>query len=221
MNGHLRVEVARFTLSPLRSNCYVISSNREAVVIDPGWRQGLESVIEYIDSNGLRVTGIIATHGHFDHVMGVNALREATGAGFKIHELDVGLIEVSARRAEELLGLKLEEPPEPDGTLREGDKIRVGSVELEVIHTPGHTRGSITLVWDKLAFTGDTLFKGTIGRIDLPESSPKKMEESLRKLLQLSLQTTIYPGHGPPTTVTEEKAQNPFLARIARGEPLA
>nr|MEB3860019.1 MBL fold metallo-hydrolase [Desulfurococcales archaeon] len=191
MGSSLRVTV--FQLSPLQSNCYIVSHGREALVIDPGWPEGVDRILDYVDSAGYRIGLIVATHGHFDHVMGVDAVKEATGAKFAIHHLDVELINRSARIARELLGLNAK-PPEPDDTLTEGETITVGGERLEVIHTPGHTRGSIVLAGHRIAFTGDTIFKGTIGRVDLPESSPEDMERSLAKILRLHPKTTLYPG---------------------------
>ncbi|MCX8196106.1 MAG: MBL fold metallo-hydrolase [Acidilobaceae archaeon] len=218
----------RFELGPLRANCYILEHGGEALVIDPGWPYGLEEVLRRVK----RVKAIVATHGHFDHVGGVALAKEITGAPFAIHERDVEL----ARRARELtlryLGVEVPEVPPPDFTLREGEAIEVGGLEVRVIETPGHTMGSISLlipqgvfVGDLLiaskralsmtsygaVFTGDTLFRGTVGRVDLPHSSAELMRESLRKLASLPRETVVYPGHGPPTTIGEELEHNPYL----------
>jgi len=233
------LEVARWTLGPLRSNCYLVSSGGEAIIIDPGWHEDVGVVLDEVKRRGLKVNVIIATHGHFDHVVGVPIVKKELSAPFAIHGADVDIARRAHRSAYRYLGVEPPEVPEPDMLLKEGDTVEVGGVKLRILETPGHTPGSITIVGEveaftgdllmeahralsktytePIAFTGDTLFKGTIGRVDLPGSSPKQMIESLRKIARLNPRTTIYPGHGPPTTLNEELKNNQYLKVALEG----
>jgi len=233
------LEVSRWALGPLRSNCYLASHMGEAVIIDPGWHEDVGVVIEEVKRRGLKVKAIIATHGHFDHVSGVAIVKRELGAPFAIHPADLELARRASRTAYRYIGVEPPEVPEPDLLLKEGDVIEVGGLKLRIMETPGHTPGSITILggieaftgdalieayrvisrtyMEPIAFTGDTLFKGTIGRVDLPGSSPSKMVESLRKLASLDPRTIIYPGHGPPTTLREELENNQYLKTLIEG----
>mgnify|MGYP001770622543 CR=1 FL=1 len=236
------LEVTRWVLGPLRSNCYLISSRGEAVIVDPGWHEDVGVVVDEVRRRGLKVKAVIATHGHFDHVSGVAIVKRELGAPFAIHEADVGLARRAHRSAYRYLGVEPPEVPEPDILLKEGDVVEVGGVKLRILETPGHTPGSITILGEleafvgdilmeahramaktyaePIAFTGDTLFKGTIGRVDLPGSSPNSMIESLRKLARLDPRTIIYPGHGPQTTLAEELENNQYLRAALEDRPL-
>lgn len=225
------VSVKRYPLGPLKSNCYVVESDGEVMIIDPGWPEWLDEVLK-----GLRnVKYIIATHGHFDHVSGVAVAKSLTGALYGIHERDVELSRRARSAALRYLGVEVPEVPSPDFTLKEGDRLELGEVEVRVVETPGHTMGSISLlvpagafVGDVLlasqrvlsmtsygaVFTGDTLFKGAVGRVDFAHSSAELMRESLRKLGRLPRETIVYPGHGAPTTIGEEIENNPYLREV-------
>jgi glyoxylase-like metal-dependent hydrolase (beta-lactamase superfamily II) len=190
----------RLTVGALSTNCYIVGCNetKEAIIIDPGMDNKSEAkiILEEINRNDLQVKFIVNTHGHMDHTSGNRIVKEATGASTLIHELDAPM----------LMGFNT-----ADKTLHDEETIQAGKIRLKVLHTPGHTQGSICLLGENAVFTGDTLFAGSIGRTDLPESSDKAMRGSIKKLTALSDQLKVYPGHGPATTMGEEKKSNPFL----------
>jgi hydroxyacylglutathione hydrolase len=186
-----------FAVGWLSTNCYVVGcrETREAAVIDPGMetRKETEQILDFIEENGFKVKYIINTHGHPDHTSGNNAIKEATGAPVLIHESD-------------------SEGVNADRKLRDGDTIQVGNFKLIVLHTPGHTPDGISLLVDNAVFTGDALFAGSIGRTDFPGGSYKELIRSIKtKLMCLPDSFTVYCGHGPSTTIGDEKLYNPFL----------
>jgi glyoxylase-like metal-dependent hydrolase (beta-lactamase superfamily II) len=199
----VRVELEVFVLGPLLTNCYVVWEGEEAVVVDPGGKE-VEEVANFLEGRGLKLKYVVATHGHFDHVMGVKRLKSLIpGAKFLLREEDLPLVEKGEQTAR-FFNMEGYERPEVDGFLGE----EVGS--LKVIHTPGHTMGSVCLLSGRYLFTGDTLFKGTVGRVDLGGDA-KKLMESLELLKLLPDDLVVLPGHGPPTTLGEEKRENPFM----------
>jgi glyoxylase-like metal-dependent hydrolase (beta-lactamase superfamily II) len=186
---------------------------REAIVIDPGVGTSNEARLlkNYIDSENLRVKYVINTHGHIDHTSGNGVVKEMTGAPIMIHEKDAPLLGELGGKIAELFGIKCSSP-KADGYLKEGDIISFGEHTLTVMHTPGHSLGGISLVGKKLVFTGDTLFAGSVGRTDLPGGSYKSLMKSLKeKIMLLPDDFAIYPGHGPSSTIGEERRSNPFL----------
>ena len=211
--------IEQFELGPLATNCYLVYSGDRAIVVDPGWPSDVEAVYRRVRRLGLRVEAIIATHGHFDHVLGVGRLRRLLGyePSFMAHRGDVSMIASAHLVAEQWLGLRLDPPPVPDGFLREGSSIRLDSVELGVWETPGHSPGSITLLAEGFVLVGDVLFRGSIGRVDLPGSSWEEMRRSLRRLTGLPRETRVYPGHGPPTTIGLELVDNYFVREAVEG----
>ncbi|BDB99130.1 MBL fold metallo-hydrolase [Saccharolobus caldissimus] len=201
--------VKSFITGPLATNSYVIYDNDKAVVIDAGG--DMKEVIDFIRKNKLNLSYIIATHGHFDHVMGVNQLkREFPSSIFLINERDLGLLKRASSMALSLLNLMISDVTLPDGYVKEGDEIRLGEGKLKVIETPGHTMGSICILANGYIFTGDTLFYGTVGRTDLG-GSEKLLRDSLERLKGLQDELIVYPGHGPFTILGYEKVKNPFL----------
>lgn len=201
--------VKSFITGPLATNSYVIYDNDKAVVIDAGG--DMKEVIDFIRKNKLNLSYIIATHGHFDHVMGVNQLkREFPSSIFLINERDLGLLKRASSMALSLLNLMISDVTLPDGYVKEGDEIRLGEGKLKVIETPGHTMGSICILANGYIFTGDTLFYGTVGRTDLG-GSEKLLRGSLERLKGLQDELIVYPGHGPFTILGYEKVKNPFL----------
>jgi len=205
----------RLTVGFLGTNCYLVTCEKtlEAIIIDPGFgADETENVLREITEKDLRLKYVVDTHGHADHVSGNGALKQATGAEILIHEDDAPLFADPWRNLSKMMGLTVASPP-ADQLLREGDLIRVGSSELEVMHTPGHTAGSISLhcASDGIVFTGDTLFAGSIGRTDLPGSSFEDIVGSLSRLMGLPAQTVVYPGHGEKTTIGKERRENPFV----------
>ena len=189
----------------LSTNCYVVSDHdtKEAVIIDPGldYESEAQQIIDYIEQAQLKIRYIINTHGHSDHIKGDIVFQDKYRVPICIHKLDAYFIE----------SVKTDGAP-PNVILEEGSIIQFGNVTLKVLHTPGHSAGSICLVGDHLVFTGDTLFAGGIGRTDFPEGSMTDMNRSLKKLEELPLNTLIYPGHGETSIMGEEKRVNPFLS---------
>jgi hydroxyacylglutathione hydrolase len=203
-------------VGPLACNCYVVgdSVTKQAIVIDPGG--DAQDLLATITEEGLTVTAIVATHAHFDHVLAAEALREATGAPFHMHAADRPLLDWIGPSMEMFLGVPGQEPPEVDNDAPEGDKLIAGDVEFEILHTPGHSPGSISLVTARALFPGDTLFAGSVGRTDLPGGDTQQLVDAVRgKLFALDDDLPVYPGHGPPTTIEREKTSNPFVGQGA------
>jgi len=204
-----------FTFGMYLTNCYVVGceETKEAIVIDPGFDRDREAkeVLKFIEQNGLHVKYIVNTHGHADHTAGNGIIKKATGALILIHEDDVIMLTTVAKTLSRVFGLRVTSPP-ADRTLQDGDIIQVGRIKLVVLHTPGHSMGGISLLGENVVFTGDTLFAGSIGRTDFPGASFEEIMQSIKtKLVTLPDQFKAYPGHGPPTTIGEEKKHNPFL----------
>lgn len=198
-------------VGPLAVNAYVVEdpAARKAVVVDPGGDG--EALLAEIGGLGLTVEKILLTHGHFDHVGAVGVLREKTGAPVYVHADDVERM-LGARRQGMLFGLSLQNPPKPDHLVGDGDTVPFGGREFLVAHTPGHTPGCVCYITDGMAFVGDLIFAGSIGRTDLPGGSYDTLIESVRnRIFTLPEETVLFPGHGPATTVGEEKRSNPFF----------
>lgn len=206
--------IKMLTLRPLYTNCYVVScaETREALVIDPGSEivGENERILREVNQHRLRVKYIVNTHGHPDHIGGNGIVKKATGALILIHEYDAPMLTSGAGNLSRLLGLNVTSPP-ADRMLHEGDVIQAGKIKLKVLHTPGHSRGGVSLLGDGVVFTGDTLFAGSIGRYDLSGASFEELMHSLKRLAALPDHVKVYPGHGPTSTVGEEKRNNPFL----------
>lgn len=198
-------------VGPIQANCYIVGSEekREGIVIDPG--ADAELILEEIEHLGLTITKIVNTHGHMDHIGAVAAVAKATRAPFAIHKDEVAVLQDRMHR---LLDLH-PSPPEPlvpDILLSGGDSIEVGELSFTVIHTPGHSPGGICLYRPGLLFSGDTLFNYGVGRADLPGGNWWQLLNSIHtKLLILPDDTIVYPGHGPETTIGQERRLNPFL----------
>ena len=197
----------------LQCNCSVFGdeASREGLVVDPG--DQIDDVLEIIERHGLHLKAIIITHAHIDHIGGAQKLKQATGAPVYMNLNDMELQKGLDRQAA-WLGV---EPPEPvaiDAPARDGDRLVIGATELLVLHTPGHTQGSISL-WipaEEKLVAGDTLFRDSIGRTDLPGGDGRQILRSIHdKLLPLPEQTVVIPGHGAKTTIGREKRENHFL----------
>jgi glyoxylase-like metal-dependent hydrolase (beta-lactamase superfamily II) len=189
-------------------NCYLLEDAGEALVVDPGEASG--SLLAALDD--LRVRAIINTHGHCDHCGGNAGLKRATGAPLLAHKDDLQLIQLLEEQGR-MFGVPFPSSPDPDRFLAAGDEVAVGDASVTVRHVPGHSPGHIALVGDGFAVVGDVVFAGSIGRTDLPGGSQAQLIESIqREILSLPDDTVLYPGHGPATTVGQERRTNPFLA---------
>ena len=195
----------------LETNCYLVycPENMECAVVDPGAES--EEIFRLITKKGLKPIIVLNTHGHVDHVGANRDIKERFNIPLCIHSADKPMLEKS-QHSELALFLEAKDSPAPDRLLKEGDKIRIGKSFLEVIHTPGHSPGSVSFLGDGFILSGDTLFSGGVGRTDFPGGSWKELENSIKnKILTLPDETIILPGHGPSTTVGQEKASNPFI----------
>jgi hydroxyacylglutathione hydrolase len=197
------------------ANSFILGceETHEAAVIDPG--DEADRILLALAESSLRVRFIINTHGHLDHVGANKRLKEMTGAPILIHPLDAPMLNQVASSAA-AWGIAADNSPPPDRELEDGDEVNFGSITLKVIHTPGHTPGGISLGTDREVFVGDTLFAGSIGRTDFPGGSFQTIKKSIRqKLFTLNDDVKVYPGHGPATTIGEERRTNPFVGESA------
>ena len=199
-------------ISSMGVNCYMVGceETREVAVIDPGGNA--RAIINMLNENDLKAVYIINTHGHIDHIGANKGVKDATGAQILIHEADAKMLISSASNLSLLMGSGVTSPP-ADRFIEEGDIIKIGNtVELEVIHTPGHSPGGVCLKTGDIIFVGDTLFQGSIGRTDFPGGSYKSLIQNIKeKLLCYDDDVVAYPGHGPATTIGFERQHNPFL----------
>jgi hydroxyacylglutathione hydrolase len=207
--GVYHMEILTFPVTPFYTNCYVIKDSGEALVIDPG-----EATPELTQSLAdCNVTMIFNTHCHCDHSGGNAELVRLTGAPLVCHEDELPLLHTLCEQGR-MFGVPFNASPEPDRFIKHGDTISVGSVQFEVRWAPGHSPGHVVLVTDDMVIAGDVLFAGSIGRTDLPGGSMTQLLQSItNQLLTLPDETIVYCGHGPTTTIGEERASNPFLVR--------
>lgn len=205
--------IKSFVVGPLQTNTYLIidDESRRAAAVDPG--MGSEPVLGYLERQGLTLDYIIDTHGHVDHIFNNAYFKKSTQAKLLIHPEDVFLLEKLVANAL-LWGMRATASPPPDELLEDGQMLLLGNLSFKVIHTPGHSPGGVCLYLDGAVMVGDTLFAGSIGRTDIPGGSLETLLNSVRaKLFALPDETIVYPGHGPSTTIGEEKRFNPFFQR--------
>jgi len=203
----------RLIVGALETNCYLIAckKTKKAAVIDPGGEEEVDLILNLLQKNNFNLKYIINTHGHIDHIIGNNLLKAKTEALLLIHRLDADMLGDANKNFSSFMGKEICSP-HADKFLEEGDEISLGTLNLIVIHTPGHTPGGISLVSNIIVFTGDTLFAGGIGRTDLPGGSYHNLIKSIKeKLLILGDDKIIYPGHGPNSTIGKERRTNPYL----------
>ncbi|MBQ4422253.1 MAG: MBL fold metallo-hydrolase [Schwartzia sp.] len=205
-----KLTIQSFAVMPFDENCYVVSDDTgEGVVIDPGGMA--KEILAYIREAKLSIKAVLDTHGHCDHIGANDAIRDATEAPLYIHKEDGAMISDIRLNLSAFMGFKVISRP-AEHLLSEGDKISFGNSELEVIHTPGHTKGGVCFVGDGVAFTGDTLFAGSIGRSDFPGGSEVELIGNIKKkLLALPDETKVYSGHGPSSEIGWERKCNPYL----------
>ncbi len=204
-------------VGPLMENCFIIGDkgSAEGVVIDPG--DDVDRILLTAARDKLAIRTILLTHAHVDHVAGVKELKDSTGARLVMHKADAFLLKTAPVQAL-AFGIRPFLSPHPDAFVDDGDTIPLGSASLKVLHTPGHTPGGLSfyLEGEKKVFVGDTLFAGSIGRTDLPGGDYEALISSIReKLFPLGNDVEVFCGHGPPTTIGQEKQYNPFLAEAS------
>ncbi|MBM3132576.1 MAG: MBL fold metallo-hydrolase [Chloroflexi bacterium] len=202
----------RIEVRPFGTNCYLVASNqtRDGMVIDSAG--DAMRILSNTSELGLKIKAIVATHTHPDHLGAVRFIKDSTGAPFMVHRAEAGNLEHPAYAQMTSLDPTLRPPPPPDRLLQDGDRIEIGDLTFHVMHTPGHSPGGICIVGYGAVFSGDTLFNLGIGRTDGPGCSHEQLMASIRsKLLALPDKTTVLPGHGPGTTIGQERMMNPFL----------
>lgn len=205
------MQIIKLEVGALGTNCYIVwcDQTREAVIIDPGGDAA--SIMAQVDGEKLSVKYIINTHGHADHIGAVAKIKQVTGAPVLIHSADADMLTSSSRNLSTYMGPGITCEP-ADRTIKEGDIIKFGTESLTVLETPGHTPGGICLKGEAVVFSGDTLFAESIGRTDFPGGSYSQLIQHIRqKLMSLPDDYTVYPGHGPETTIGWERKMNPFI----------
>ncbi len=196
-------------VGPLEGNCFIVAdeASNKCIVIDPGDEP--DRIMDSVKERGFEVVYIVCTHGHFDHIGCVGDIKQETGAKIVIHKDEIPTYH-AAKDMAGYWGFDIDALPEPDIKVQEGDFVKFGDLSFEVFHTPGHSPGGICLYAEGLAFTGDTIFAGSVGRTDFPGGDINKLRDSFRRILSLPEETKILSGHGPATTVGKEKRTNMF-----------
>ncbi|MFH1220921.1 MAG: MBL fold metallo-hydrolase [Candidatus Eisenbacteria bacterium] len=203
------LEIKSLVVGVLEGNCYIIKcdSAGHGIIIDPG--DQAERISDEAKAFGLKPQMILLTHGHIDHTNAAAALKNRFGSAVVCHHLDASMVRGEEGKA--LWGFE-REPCSVDREVEDGQVLKVGGCQIRVLHTPGHTRGSVCYIMGDQIFTGDTLFQGSIGRTDLPGGSEREMKATLaNRIATLDEKACVWPGHGPSTTIGEEKRLNPFL----------
>ena len=205
------IEVRGMLVGIFQENCWVIGNRRtrEAICIDPG--EEPDEILHMSDEMGVTIKLIANSHAHLDHILGVRGIQAKTGARFLLHRDDLELARAAGEHAQRF-GLEADPVPEPDHFVTDGEQVEVDGIALQAIHTPGHTAGSVCYYADQLLFSGDTLFRGSIGRTDMPGGSyEQEMSSIVDRLLTLPDETTVLPGHMQETTIAFERQANPFI----------
>lgn len=198
-------------VGPFASNCYIVGSesSKKGIIIDPGAEAKV--ILKTVKDLGLTIPLIVVTHTHIDHVGALTQVKDETGAEFALHNAEASSGAFS-RMLSSMAGGSLSQLPKPDRLLKDGDTIDIDGLHFTVLYTPGHSPDGISLYGHKIVFTGDALFNYGVGRTDFPGCSYDQLMESIQnKLMTLPDETVVYPGHGPSSTIGEERRGNPFL----------
>lgn len=208
----MEYKIIKLVVGELQENCFILfDENKDAFIVDPG--ASSENIIEAIEKNDLNIKYILLTHGHFDHVGAVAALKKRFKAQIYLHKNDRNFLENPKEVRESAFGLQIE-AANVDVFVNDGDEIPFSDDKIKVIASPGHTIGSVCYLFKNYLFAGDTLFNGSIGRTDFPESDNSLMMESLKKLKELDDNIYVLSGHGPESQMSYEKMTNPYLRRL-------
>lgn len=209
------MKISTFTVGEFQENCYLVEDDERglAAIIDPGGEP--TRLVWAVEKSGAALEAIWVTHAHLDHIGAIAGIKQKWPVPVHLHPADWPLYRVADRQAQ-IYGLPFEEPPPPDAEFADGDTLQLGSLSFAVMHAPGHSPGHVVLHGHGVAFVGDCLFAGSVGRTDLPASNGADLTDSLEKIAALPGDTVVYPGHGPATTIAEELATNPFLTGAAR-----
>lgn len=209
------MKVETLAVGAFQENTYLLvdEARGESVLIDPGAEP--DRLISAVDKSGATLKAMWITHAHIDHVGAIAGVKRKWPVPVYLHPLDITLYRHAHTQAE-LYGLPFDDPPPPDGELADGDSLEIGALRFDVTHVPGHAPGHVMIHGNGVAFVGDCLFAGSVGRTDLPGSNGAHLSRSLEKITALDPATVLYPGHGPATTVGEELRSNPFLNGTAR-----
>jgi len=202
------MEIKRLPLGSIEVNCYLISTEKTAIVIDPGFYSF--EVEDFLKQNSDKEKLILLTHCHFDHIGDAARLRSVSGAKIGIGELDNNALSDVNINLSSLFGVRFN-PFKADITFADNDLFSVGDINFKVLHTPGHTVGGVCYLTNDILFSGDTLFNCSIGRTDFPGGSFEVLKKSVKRLYELPCDTTVYSGHGGKTTIGYEKNNNPFI----------
>ena len=199
-------------VGPLQENVYIIGNegSSDCMIVDPG--DDAKSILSEVKSVGLVVDKVVITHGHIDHIGAIADIMDVYTAEYAMHAADLAIIDSALNKSMRTMFPTFRQPPQPNKLLEHGDILKIGGLDFEVLSTPGHSPGSICLYGNGVVFTGDTLFQGSIGRYDLPSGDGCQLMSSIfDEIVVLPPDTIVLPGHGPSSTIQNERTQNPFL----------